>query len=87
LCNLYSLTKVPEAVRRLFRVSSNRAATYESRDAIFRGHAAPVVRRTEDGDRELVELSCGFVLPEPGKEPKRVTTARHSILNSPNSCD
>ncbi len=29
MCNLYSLTKGPDAVRRLFRVSSNRAAPYE----------------------------------------------------------
>ena len=66
-CNLYSMTKVPEAVRRLFRVSSNRAAAFEPKDAIYPGHMAPVIRRAEDGECELLELSWGFVLPQPGK--------------------
>ena len=66
MCNLYSLTRTPEAIRRLFRVSSNRAAAIERRDAIFPGHNAAVVRKAEDGERELVD-SWGFVLPQPGK--------------------
>jgi putative SOS response-associated peptidase YedK len=82
MCNLYSLTKTPEAVRRLFRVSSNRAATYEPNDAIFPGHSAPVVRSAQDGERELVELSWGFVLPQPGKSPRRVTNARDDKMQS-----
>ena len=41
MCNLYSMSKVPEAVRRLFRVSSNRAVSFEPKDAIFpRAHGA-----------------------------------------------
>jgi putative SOS response-associated peptidase YedK len=52
MCNLYSMTKVPEAVRRLFRVSSNRATAFGPKDAIFPGHMAPVVRQAEDGERE-----------------------------------
>ena len=28
---------------------------------------APVVRRAQDGERELVELSWGFVLPQPSR--------------------
>lgn len=76
MCNLYSMTRVPEAVRRLFRVSPNRMTSFAPKDAIFPGHTAPVVRRAEDGERELVELSWGFVLPQPGKAPRRVTNAR-----------
>jgi putative SOS response-associated peptidase YedK len=82
MCNLYSMTKVPEAVRRLFRVSSNRAAAFEPKDAIFPGHMAPVVRRAVDGERELVELSWGFVLPQPGKAPRRVTNTRDDKMQS-----
>ena len=76
VCNLYSQTRNVEAIRRLFRVSSSRAAAVEPRDAIFPGHTAPVVRKTEDGERELVELSWGFVLPQLGKAPRRVTNTR-----------
>jgi hypothetical protein len=83
MCNLYSQTRNVEAVRRLFRVSSNRAASVEPRDAIFPEHTAPVVRKAEDGERELVELSWGFVLPQPGKAPRRVTNTRDDKVQSP----
>lgn len=82
MCNLYSVNKGPEAVRRLFRVSSNRTTAFEPKDAIFPGHAAPIVRRAEDGERELVELSWGFVLPQPGKAPRRVTNTRDDKVHS-----
>ena len=82
MCNLYSMTKVPEAVRRLFRVSSNRATAFEPKDAIFPGHVAPVVRKAQDGERELLELSWGFVLPQPGKAPRRVTNTRDDKIQS-----
>ena len=64
MCNLYSLTTNRQGVLRLFRVSHNRAAAFEPKDAIFPGHAAPVVRVAEDGERELVYMSWGFVLPQ-----------------------
>jgi putative SOS response-associated peptidase YedK len=82
MCNLYSQTRAVEAVRRLFRVSSNRAAAFEPKDGIFPGHMAPVVRRAEDGERELLELSWGFVLPQPGKAPRRVTNTRDDKVHS-----
>ena len=62
MCNLYSMTRNREAILRLFRVSHNRAAAYEPRDAIFPGYQAPVVRRAADGERELAVLNWGFVL-------------------------
>ncbi len=76
MCNLYSMTKAPEAVLRLFRIGHNRAAPFEPKDAIFPGHAAPVIRRAADGERELSVLSWGFVLPQPGRAPRRVTNFR-----------
>jgi putative SOS response-associated peptidase YedK len=82
MCNLYSQTSASEAVRRLFRVSSNRAAAVEPKGAIFPGHMAPVVRRADDGERELLELSWGFVLPQPGKAPRRVTNTRDDKMQS-----
>jgi putative SOS response-associated peptidase YedK len=62
MCNLYSLNKKRDAVARFFRVSHNRAVSFEPRSAIFPGYSAPIVRATDDGEREVVEMSWGFVL-------------------------
>ncbi len=78
------MTRANEAVLRLFRVSHNRAVAFEPKDAIFPGHPAPVVRRATDGERELAVMSWGFVLPQPGKAPRRVTNFRDDkTLGSP----
>lgn len=76
MCTLYSNQKAREAIRALFRVSDNRAAAFEPRDAILPSETAPVVRMAEDGERELVNLSWGFVRLEPGKAPRRVVNTR-----------
>jgi putative SOS response-associated peptidase YedK len=83
MCNLYSMTTNREAILRLFGVSHNRATAVEAKDAIFPGHDALVVRIAPDGERELVTLSWGFVLPQPGKVPRRVTNTRDDkVLSS-----
>src|SRR3984893_15742627 len=82
MCNLYSMTRNREAILRLFRVSHNRAAAYEPRDAIFPGYQAPVVRKAADGERELVVLNWGFVLLQKDKAPKRVTNIRDDKAQS-----
>ncbi len=74
MCNLYSMTRTRAEVGRLFRVTDNCSA-FEPRDAIFASHVAPIVR-TADGEREVVTMSWGFVLPQPGKAPRRVTNTR-----------
>lgn len=76
MCNLYSMTAAREAVLRLFRIGHNRASMFEAKDAIFPGHMAPVVRATADGERELSLMSWGFVLPQAGRAPRRVTNFR-----------
>jgi putative SOS response-associated peptidase YedK len=84
MCNLYSMTRPPEAVLRLFGVGHNRAAAFGGKSAIFPGYVAPVVRKTPDGERELVNLNWGFVLLQQGRAPKRVTNVRDDkILTSP----
>jgi putative SOS response-associated peptidase YedK len=47
-----------------------------AQDAIFPGHDSPVVKAAADGERELVQMSWGFVLPQLGKAPRRVTNTR-----------
>jgi hypothetical protein len=75
MCNLYSLNKKRDAVARIFRISHNRAAAFEPVSAIFPGHMAPFIKQSEDGERELVVRSRGFVLLRDGYAPKRVTSA------------
>ena len=69
MCNLYSMTRNREAILRLFRISDNRAAAYEPRDAIFPGYQAPVVRTAADGERELglPHITIPSVKLEPGR--------------------
>ena len=52
--NLYSETRNTKAIADLFRVSSNRAAAIEPKNANFPSHMAPVVLLAPDGERQLV---------------------------------
>lgn len=76
------MTSNHEAIINLFKVSHNRAAAVEPQPAIFPGGNAPVVRRADDGARELLFMSWGFVLLLKGKAPKRVTNFRDDKLSS-----
>ncbi len=76
MCNLYSLNKKRDAVARFFRVAHNRSVAFEPVAATFPGHVAPVIRRSTDGDREIVLMSWGFVLPQNDRAPRRVTNVR-----------
>ena len=77
MCNLYSQTTTIEAIRRLFGVTRVHpsAGNLPAQSAIFPGYTAPVVRLSE-GERELMMMSWGFVLPQRDKAAKRVTNAR-----------
>lgn len=67
MCNLYSMTRAREAVLRLFRVSDNRAEQFDARSAIFPGYRAPIIRKAQDGERELTVMNWGFVLLQEGR--------------------
>ena len=83
MCNLYSMTSNQEAICRLFRVEEMSALNLPTLPAIFPGHDAPVVRQTATGERELVLMHWGFILPQKGKVPKGVTNARDDkVLSS-----
>ena len=77
------MTRSREEVRSWFGIPDNRATQFEPKQALFPGHVAPVVRLAEDGERELVLMSLGFVLKQTGKAPRRVTNVRDDkILGS-----
>ncbi len=62
MCNLYSNTIPAEAMRQLFDVSveRDRLGNAEPLPAIYPKHLAPVVRKGDESQRELVPLSWGF---------------------------
>ncbi|WP_299551100.1 SOS response-associated peptidase [uncultured Tateyamaria sp.] len=70
VCNLYSNTTASDAMRQLFQIdaSNDRLGNAEPRPAIFPKKPAPVVRLDEDGNRELIEMSWGFLTPNFSKK-------------------
>ena len=70
------MTATRDTVGKLFKLSHNRMASIEPLTAIFPGHSAPLVRLTDDGERELLNVSWGFPLLRKGYAPKRVTNTR-----------
>ena len=82
MCNLYSLNKKRDMVARFFRVSHNRTAAFKPTGAIFARHIAPVVRCSDDGEREIVTMSWGFILVQNGRAPRPVTNVRDDKILS-----
>jgi hypothetical protein len=48
--------------------------------AIFPGGRAPTIKQSDDGERELVMRSWGFILLRDGYAPKRVTNTRDNQI-------
>jgi putative SOS response-associated peptidase YedK len=51
-------------------------------NAIFPRHVAPVVRQSEDGEREMVLMSWGFMRLEKGRAPRPVTNVRDDQIRT-----
>jgi putative SOS response-associated peptidase YedK len=92
MCTLYSNTTNVEAMRRLFEVDArlDRLGNQPALPDIFPRHDAPVVRRAGDGQRELVRIHWGFLMPQlstrTGKpiQPRAISNARDDkLLHSP----
>jgi putative SOS response-associated peptidase YedK len=79
MCNLYSLTRSQEAIRRAFRVMHDRTGNLPSLPGIFPDTMAPVVHNARDGERELAMMRWGFP-PPPNLGTAPVTNVRN--LNS-----
>ena len=82
MSNLHSMTSNHEAIIKLFKVSHNRASIIEPQSVILPGGNAPMVRRSQGGEREVLSLSWGSVLLPKDKAPKRVTNFRDDKLRS-----
>ena len=59
MCNLYSITKNQDAIRRLFIVTHDNAGNLPPMPGVFPDYPAPVVRAIED-ERELTMMRWGM---------------------------
>jgi putative SOS response-associated peptidase YedK len=76
MCNLYSITKGQDAIRRLFKVARDTTGNLPPLAGVFPDQPAPVVRTARDGARELAMLRWGFPpLAKPGARP--ITNVRN----------
>ena len=65
MCNLYRNFSSLEEIRRLFRVSRVHpsAGNLAPQSEIYPGDEAPVIHLADDGERELIMMTPGFVQP------------------------
>jgi putative SOS response-associated peptidase YedK len=63
MCNLYSITRAQEAMRRFFRVKRDLTGNLPVPPAVYPDMMAPVVRTAPDGERELIMMRWGFPPP------------------------
>jgi putative SOS response-associated peptidase YedK len=76
MCNLYSQTKSPDAMRRLFAVIHDRMGNLPPLPGIFPDHVAPVIRNAKGGQREAIPMRWGFP-PPPNLGSRPVTNVRN----------
>lgn len=79
MCNLYSLTKGPDAIRKLAGAmrGPDPSTNFPPLPGIFPDGVAPVVRHAADGERELVMMRWGFP-PPPNVGSQLVTNVRNT---------
>jgi putative SOS response-associated peptidase YedK len=76
MCNLYSLTRSQDEIRRLTRAIRDTTGNLPPLPGIFPDQLAPVVRTTRDGGRELTMMRWGFP-PPPNLASRPVTNVRN----------
>lgn len=85
MCNLYSNTTTQQAMRQLFEVAPDRdrLGSVSPQPAISPKYSAPVVRRADDGERELISMHWGFLAAQTSREAgKPNAPAAHNVAAS-----
>jgi putative SOS response-associated peptidase YedK len=75
MCNLYSMTRNQDAIRRLFKVTRDDTGNMPAYPSIFPDGEAPVIRGGGTDERELMTMRWGFPPPPAGNQ--LVTNVRH----------
>jgi putative SOS response-associated peptidase YedK len=78
MCNLYSLARSRDEIRRLFRADADRTGNQPPLPAIFPDQLAPVVRVDRDGVRVMEPMRWGFP-PPPNLGTRPVTNIRNVV--------
>ncbi|MFY9289246.1 MAG: SOS response-associated peptidase family protein [Methylorubrum rhodinum] len=81
MCNLYSLTKSQDEIRRAFRIDTDRAGNLPPLPGIFPNTAAPIVHVAE-GRRVLSMYRWGMPSPAFALEGKRVDPGVTNVRNT-----
>ena len=63
VCNLYSLTKSQDAIRRITGAMRDTTGNLPPLPGIFPDYATPIVRSAENGERELLLARWGMASP------------------------
>jgi len=63
MCNLYSVTKGPQAIREAARAMRDTTGNLEPLPGVFPDYSAPIVRNAPDGVRELARARWGMPSP------------------------
>jgi putative SOS response-associated peptidase YedK len=64
MCNLYSMTKGPQAIRDAARAMRDVSGNWPPLPGVFTDYAAPIVRNAADGARELMMARWGMPSPQ-----------------------
>ncbi len=81
MCNLYSMTKGQEAIRRIVDGLTDRAGNLPALDEIYPDHEAPIVRNGPDGP-ELVRARWGMPKPTFALKGKNVDSGVTNVRNT-----
>ena len=84
MCNLYSHTKGPKAIRDLAKAMGGEwkdsVGNLEPQPSIFPDQLAPVVRNNPEGGRELIKMRWGF--PSPPQAKSKITTNVRNVKSN-----
>jgi putative SOS response-associated peptidase YedK len=64
MCNLYSITKGPQAIRDFARAMRDKTGNLPPIPGVFPDYFAPIVRNADDGARELTMARWGMPSPQ-----------------------
>src|SRR5271170_1075362 len=81
MCNLYSITKGPKAIRDLARAMRDRTGNLPPIPGVFPDYSAPIVRNAEDGERELTMARWGMPSPKSAIEGRKTDPGVTNVRN------
>ena len=82
MCNLYSITKGQAAIRELARAIRDRTGNLRPLPGVFPDYAAPIVRTTPDGVRELAMARWGMPSPAFALKGKKTDPGVTNVRNT-----